>query len=182
MRKFLAGFLVGDCAPLNLALQPLLLFGFRFYVAFVFFKSGLTKVDDNYKITSSTIDLFKYDFKVPVLPPEVAAYMATYAELILPILLVLGFLSRPAALGLFILNAVAALSLAQTDFASAAGHWQHIVWGVMLAVIFAFGPGRVSIDRWISDKLSDEDNNFFVTIIMIAVLGAIGYFLATKYL
>ncbi|MEE9325781.1 MAG: DoxX family protein [Cocleimonas sp.] len=182
MRKFLAGFLVGDCAPLNLALQPLLLFGFRFYVAYVFFKSGLTKVDDNFKITSSTIDLFKYDFKVPVLPPEIAAYLATYAELILPVLLVLGFLSRPAALGLFILNAVAAFSLAQTDFASAAGHWQHVVWGVMLAVVFAFGPGRVSIDRWISDKLSDEDNNFFVTVIMIAILGAIGYFLATKYL
>jgi putative oxidoreductase len=179
MRKFLAGFLVGDCAPLNLALQPLLLFGFRFYVAFVFFKSGLTKVGDNFQVTSSTMELFKYEYNVPVLPPEIAAYMATYAELLLPILLIVGFLTRPAAIGLFILNFVAAISYPDI---STAGYLYHVIWGVMLAVIFAFGPGRVSIDRWISDKLSDEDNNFFVTIIMIAVLGAIGYFLATKYL
>lgn len=182
MRTFLASFLFGDCGISSKIVQPLLLFGFRFYVAFVFFKSGLTKVDDNFKITSSTIDLFKYDFKVPVLPPEIAAYLATYAELILPVLLVLGFFTRPAALGLFILNVVATISLAQTDFASAAGHWQHVVWGVMLAILFAFGPGRVSIDRWITDKLSDEDNNLFLTVIMIAVLGAIGYFLATQFL
>jgi len=182
MKCFLAGFLFGDCGIASKILQPLLLFGFRFYVAYVFFKSGLSKVDDKFQITSSTIDLFKYEFNVPVIPPEIAAYLATYAELILPIFLVLGFLTRPAAIGLFILNVVAAISLAQTDFASAAGHWQHVLWGSMLAVLIAFGAGRVSIDSWISDKLADEDNNFFITLIMIGVLSAIGYFLAITYL
>ena len=154
MKKFLAGFLIGDCAPLNLFLKPVLLLGFRLYVAYVFFKSGLTKVGDDYMVTSSTLDLFKYEY-MPYVSESLAtmgAYLATYAELILPVLLVIGFLTRPAALGLFILNAVAAYSLAQTDFASAAGHWQHIAWGIMLAVIFTFGPGALSIDKWISNK------------------------------
>ena len=154
MKKFLAGFLIGECAPLNLFLKPFMLLGFRFYVAYVFFKSGLTKVDDSYQLTAGTIDLFKYEY-MPYLSESLAtigAYLATYAELVLPILLIIGFLSRPAALALFILNAVAAYSLSQTDFASAAGHWQHIVWGTMLAVVFAFGPGALSIDKWISNK------------------------------
>jgi putative oxidoreductase len=182
MKNFLAGFLIGECWPMNVVVKPLLTFGFRFYVAYVFFKSGLTKVDSNFQVTSTTIDLFKYDYKVPLLPPELAANLATYAELILPVLLVLGFIARPAALALFILNAVAAFSLAQTDFASAAGHWQHVVWGTMLAVIFAFGPGKISIDQWISDQLYDKEANLLVTIISIAVLSAVMYFGLSTYL
>ena len=154
MKNFLAGFLIGDCAPMNLFLKPFLLLGFRLYVAYVFFKSGLTKVDDSFMVTSSTIDLFKYEY-MPYLSESLAttsAYLATYAELIIPVLLVLGFLTRPASLALFILNAVAAYSLAQTDFASAAGHWQHVTWGVIIAVLFTFGPGAISIDKWLSNK------------------------------
>ena len=154
MKKFLAGFLMGECAPLNLFLKPAMLLGFRLYIAYVFIMSGLTKVDNSFKVTSGTIDLFKYEY-MPYLSESIAtfsAYLASYAELILPILLIIGLFSRPAALALFILNAVAAYSLSQTDFASAAGHWQHITWGTMLAVIFAFGPGTLSIDKWLSNK------------------------------
>lgn len=182
MKNFFAGFLVGDCLPINMVVRPILLFGFRFYVAFVFLKSGLTKVDSSFKVTQSTIDLFAYEYNVPFLSPELAAYMAAYAELILPILLILGFFARPAALGLFILNAVAAISLAQTDFASAAGHWQHVVWGTMLASVFAFGPGKASVDQWISDKIFGERTNLVATLASIGVLSGIGYFLATKFL
>jgi len=148
MKKFLAGFLMGNCAPLDLALKPLLLLGFRFYVAYDFFLSGKQKVSS----WSTTVDLFAYEYNVPLLSPEIAAYLATGAELLLPVLLVFGFISRPAALGLFVLNVVAAMALAQTDFASAAGHWQHMLWGTMLAVLFAFGPGALSIDKLISNK------------------------------
>jgi len=154
MKKFLAGFLMGDCAPLNLFLKPVLLLGFRLYLAYVFFKSGLTKVDDSFMVTSSTLDLFKYEY-MPFLSESLAtvsAYVASYAELGLSLLLVIGLFSRPAALALFILNAVAAYSLSQTDFASAAGQWQHITWGVIIAVIFTFGPGALSIDKWLSNK------------------------------
>jgi len=148
MKKFLAGFLMGNCAPLDLALKPLLLLGFRFYVAYDFFLSGKQKMSS----WSTTVDLFAYEYNVPLLSPEMAAYLATGAELLLPVLLVFGFITRPAALGLFILNVVAAMALAQTDFASAAGHWQHMLWGTMLAVIFAFGPGALSIDKLTSNK------------------------------
>ena len=139
---------MGNCAPLDLALKPLLLLGFRFYVAYDFFLSGKQKMSS----WSTTVDLFAYEYNVPLLSPEMAAYLATGAELLLPVLLVFGFITRPAALGLFILNVVAAMALAQTDFASAAGHWQHMLWGTMLAVIFAFGPGALSIDKLISNK------------------------------
>ena len=152
MKKFLAGFLMGNCAPLDLALKPLLLLGFRFYVAYDFFLSGKQKLSS----WSTTVDLFAYEYNVPLLSPEIAAYLATGAELLLPVLLVFGFITRPAALGLFVLNVVAAMALAQTDFASAAGHWQHMLWGTMLAVIFAFGPGALSIDKLISNKLKNS--------------------------
>ncbi len=159
MKRFLAGFLIGDCAPLNLFLKPVMLLGFRLYVAYVFFKSGLTKVGSDYMLTSSTIDLFKYEY-MPYASESLAtigAYLATYAELVLPVLLVIGFLTRPAALGLFILNAVAAYYIISVaDDYSAAGEWQHITWGVMLAVIFAFGPGGLSIDKLISNKWRDS--------------------------
>lgn len=148
MKKFLSGFLMGNCAPLDWVLKPLLLLGFRFYVAYDFFLSGKQKLSS----WSTTVDLFAYEYNVPLLSPEMAAYLATGAELLLPVLLVFGFITRPAALGLFILNVVAAMALAQTDFASAAGHWQHMLWGAMLATIFAFGPGALSIDKLISNK------------------------------
>lgn len=157
MKKFLAGFLIGDCAPLNLFLKPVMLLGFRLYVAYVFFKSGLTKVGSDFKVTSSTIDLFKYEY-MPYLSEELAttaAYLASYAELVLPVLLVIGFLSRPAALALFILNAVAAhsfLGMSEHNWLGHSGDWQHILWGTIIAVVFAFGPGSLSIDKWISNK------------------------------
>ncbi|HIO91971.1 MAG TPA: DoxX family protein [Leucothrix mucor] len=145
MKKFLAGFLMGDCAPMDLVIKPFLLLGFRLYVAQVFFMSGLTKI----KTWSSTLSLFEYEYNVPILPPQIAAYMATAGELILPVALVLGLFNRPAALGLFILNFVAAI--AYPDI-SAAGMKDHIIWGTMLAVLFAFGPGTISIDKILSNR------------------------------
>ena len=145
MKKFLSGFLMWNCAPLDLAVKPLLLLGFRLYVAQVFFMSGLTKIQS----WSSTLSLFEYEYNVPIIPPEIAAYMATAGELVLPVMLVLGFFSRPAALGLFILNVVAAISYPDI---SAAGMNDHIIWGTMLAVVFAFGPGTLSIDKILSNR------------------------------
>jgi len=196
MKQFLAEFLFGECIVSRKLLQPIINFGFRFYVAYVFFKSGLTKVvnpwsfdkpfkdilSSDYSVSSTTKDLFAYEFNVPLLPPDVAAYLATYAELILPIFLVLGFFTRPAAIALFILNAVATWSLAQTDFASAVGHWQHILWGTILAFVIAYGPSKVSIDSWIQDNWKGNDTNLVMKLIMIAVFSAIGYFLLNKYL
>jgi putative oxidoreductase len=147
----LAGFLMADCWPLDSLLKPLTLFAFRLYVAWMFFESGLVKIQSWF----STISLFESEYKVPLLSPEVAAYLATGAELILPVMLVLGVLTRPAALGLFILNIVAVISYSYLwTVAGAGGFWQHVTWGTMLWVIFVFGPGRWAFDYWWSQRLS----------------------------
>lgn len=121
-------------------LAPGFLVVLRFYVATVFFKSGLTKVAD----FSSTIALFENEYKVPVIPPTLAAYSGTAAELVLPVLFALGLFSRPVALAFFIFNAVAVVSYPDI---SDAGIKDHLLWGTMMLVVLFFGAGRLSVDR-----------------------------------
>jgi putative oxidoreductase len=124
------------------ALQPLAQLAARLYVAKVFFLSGLTKLRD----WDITIALFTDEYHVPLLPPEVAALLGTAGELVLPVLLVLGLGGRFAALGLFVVNAVAAISL--SEIADAALQ-QHVFWGSLLVGLVLWGPGRWSIDHWL---------------------------------
>lgn len=112
----------------------------RAYVAQVFFLSGLTKVRD----WDTTLLLFTEEYQVPLLPPELAAWMGTAGELALPVLLLLGLGGRFAALGLSVVNVVAVFSL--SDIAPAALQ-QHITWGVLLAVLVLYGVGRWSLDH-----------------------------------
>lgn len=125
----------------------------RLYLLKVFFQSGLTKIQS----WQSTIDLFAYEYSVPLLPPEIAAYMATAGELVLPVLILLGLMTRPAAIGLFILNAVAAYAYALTDFYNFIGMLDHILWGVMILVYVLYGPSPLSIDNLLSKKSSDSE-------------------------
>jgi len=138
-------------AVLN-ALQPAAQLLARLYVAQVFFLSGLTKLRD----WDSTVALFMDEYHVPLLNPTIAAYLGTTAEVCLPLLLVLGLGGRFAAAGLFILNAVAVVSL--MDVAPAAFQ-QHMFWGSLLAGLLLWGPGRWSIDRftapWLRAHLCD---------------------------
>ncbi|MEH6457165.1 MAG: DoxX family protein [Cocleimonas sp.] len=182
MSSFVANILMGDCSLSRKILQPVLNFGLRFYVAFVFFKSGLGKVDDKFQVTDTTKDLFAENFQVPLLSSDVAAYLASYAELILPILLVLGILTRPAAFALFILNAVASYSLIVADWSSPAAQLYHVLWGTMLAVVFVYGPSKVSIDSWIASIFRGRDSSLLFKLVSIIVLSGIGYFLLNKYL
>ncbi len=124
----------------------------RLYLLKVFFQSGLTKIQS----WQSTIDLFAYEYSVPLLPPEVAAYMATAGELILPVLILFGLMTRPAAIGLFILNAVAAYAYALTDFYNFTGMLDHILWGAMILVYVLYGPSPLSIDNLLSKKSADS--------------------------
>ncbi|MFK5894880.1 MAG: DoxX family protein [Pseudomonadota bacterium] len=126
-------------------LSPLLDLALRIWVAKVFFMSGLTKIQS----WDTTIMLFQYEYNVPILSPTIAAYMGTAAELTLPILLLAGFFSRPTALALFVFNIVAAISYADI---SPAGINDHIMWGVMLAVTFFHGAGKISADHWLCQK------------------------------
>jgi putative oxidoreductase len=127
------------------ALQPLALLAARLYVARVFFLSGLTKIRD----WDTTLALFSDEYHVPLLPPELAAYAGTAGELVLPVLLALGLAGRFSAMGLFVLNIVAALSL--VDIAEAALQ-QHVFWGSLLAGLILWGPGKWSVDHVIAAR------------------------------
>lgn len=122
--------------------QPLALLAARIYVGWAFFASGLTKLND----WDSTLFLFEEEYNVPVLPFELAAYLGTAGELILPILLVLGLMTRFAALGLFFVNIVAVISLADIP---ALAYAEHVLWGVLLAQVVIFSGGFLTVDRLI---------------------------------
>jgi putative oxidoreductase len=124
------------------SLQALAALLARGYVAEAFFKSGLTKLRD----WDITLALFQDEYKVPLLPPEVAAVMGTGGELVLPVLLLLGLGGRFGALGLSVMNGVAVLSLAEI---APAAFQQHITWGVLLAGLAVFGSGRWTLDNWL---------------------------------
>ena len=121
--------------------QPLAQLIARLYIGKVFFLSGLTKLRD----WDTTLALFSDEYHVPVLPPQVAAVLGTTGETLLPVLLVLGFGGRFAALGLFVLNFVAANSL--SDIAPAALQ-QHVFWGSLIAGLALWGPGKWSLENW----------------------------------
>lgn len=124
------------------ALQPLAALLARLYVAHVFFLSGLTKLRD----WGTTVALFTDEYKVPLLSPAAAAFMGTAGELILPVLLVVGLAGRFSALGLFVVNIVAVISL--SDIAPAAMQ-AHILWGTLLAALAIYGLGPWSLDKWL---------------------------------
>lgn len=144
-----AGRLVGavDASLRGLALlAPVLDFGIRLFVASVFFKAGLTKIAS----WSTTLALFEFEYAVPLLPPALAAYLATAAELVLPVLLVLGLGTRLAALALFVFNIVAVISYPDL---SEIGLKDHQYWGLLLLVTLIHGPGRLSLDHLIRQRL-----------------------------
>lgn len=120
---------------------------FRLLMAQVFWAAGMSKIAS----WSTTLDLFAYEYEVPVISPVIAAYMATGAELLFPIMLVVGLGTRFAAGGLFVLNAVAAISYPDI---SPAGINDHYFWGAMLLTVFFYGPGKLSLDHFVAKKLS----------------------------
>ena len=127
------------------ALQPLAAMLARLYLAQVFFLSGLTKLRD----WGTTVALFTDEFHVPLLSPQVAAALGTAGELALPVLLVLGLGGRLSALGLFVVNFVAVISLSEI---APAALQQHVFWGSLLAALAIFGLGPWSFDRWLAPR------------------------------
>lgn len=121
----------------------LLLLALRVYLGLVFFKAGLTKIAD----WDSTLALFQDEYQVPILSPELAAVFGTAGELVLPLLLWSGFLTRPAALGLFFVNVMAVISYPLLlTFDCPAALNDHRYWGILLLVLMIFGPGRLAAD------------------------------------
>ena len=112
----------------------------RFAIASVFWRSGQTKVQ-GFHIREETFDLFREEYKVPLLPPDVAAYMSTAAEHVFPVLLVVGLASRLSATGLLFMTMVIQL------FVYPSGWPDHILWIAILLTIIARGPGAISLDQ-----------------------------------
>lgn len=142
--KAIASFVAGGIHVVNQA-QDGLAVVFRLAMAQVFWAAGMSKIAS----WSSTLDLFAYEYAVPLIPSTLAAYMATGAELLFPVLLVVGLGTRVAAGGLFILNAVAAISYPDI---SPAGINDHYFWGAVLLSLFFYGPGRLSLDHFVARK------------------------------
>ncbi|MBK5928061.1 DoxX family protein [Rhodobaculum claviforme] len=112
----------------------------RVFPAMVFWQSARTKVE-GFSIKEQTFFLFEHVYALPLIPPAWAAVLATIAEHILPVLLVLGLMSRLSALGLLIMTAVIQIFVFP-------GAWvTHGLWAVALLVVVAQGPGRLSLDH-----------------------------------
>jgi putative oxidoreductase len=123
------------CIPLS-AIQ----LAARLGIAGTFFKSGLTKIDSDWQVTDLAITLFREEYRVPLLPPELAANLGAFTELSMPILLAAGFLSRLAALPLLGMTLVIQLFVYPSAWDT------HAMWAALLLLIIARGPGVVSID------------------------------------
>ena len=119
--------------------SPVAFLFLRIWVSWQFFKSGLTKLP-----IENAIVLFENEYHVPLLPPTLAAYLGTTAELALPVLLTLGLAGRFSALGLFILNGIAYMSYAEASLND------HLPWGLVLLLFVLNGPGKLSSDYLIS--------------------------------
>jgi putative oxidoreductase len=126
-------------------LAPLGDLAIRLWVANVFWKSGLTKIQS----MDATLMLFTYEYQVPWLTPEVAAYLSTGVELMFPVLLALGLAGRFSALVLFAFNLLAVVSYPTLN---PAGLEAHQAWGIMLLMPLLHGPGKLSIDHLIARK------------------------------
>lgn len=128
--------------------QSLALLAARLYVSWVFLVSGYLK----WSAWESTLSLFEEEYRVPLLTPPVAAVLGTAGELLFPVLLIVGWLSRLGALGLTGVNVLAVVSyyhvLGGEGFEAALG--QHWLWGVLIAAAAVFGPGKISMDHWLN--------------------------------
>jgi putative oxidoreductase len=111
----------------------------RLSIGTVFLRSGLLKIDG--WADGTTLALFREEYRLPLLSPEVAAWLATAAELSLPLLLFLGLLTRPAALLLL------GMALVIQTFVYPNAFDTHGTWAVALLYLAKFGPGSIALDR-----------------------------------
>nr|WP_233556495.1 DoxX family protein [Noviherbaspirillum sedimenti] len=113
----------------------------RAAVAAIFFLSGRTKVDGWLTVSDSAYALFREEYRVPLLAPELAAHMATYAEHLFPLLLALGLLTRISALALLGMTAVIQIFVYPDAWPT------HLSWAGLLLYLAARGGGPLSLDR-----------------------------------
>jgi putative oxidoreductase len=130
--------------------QSLPLLALRVALAVPFYKSGLTKWDGFLQLSGGAEFLFASEFKLHIFGqqypypfPIMAAYSAGIAEIVLPVLLVLGLFTRFAALGLLVMTAIIQITVPEgwANF--------HLPWAAMALALVVFGPGRIAFDAWL---------------------------------
>jgi len=118
----------------------------RIGIAATFFLSGRTKVSGFLTLKPSTYELFRTDYALPLIPPQLAAHLATYAEHGFPLLLVLGLFTRFAASGLLFMTLVIEVFVYPDAWPI------HLTWAGLLLLIMARGAGKLSLDNLLNLK------------------------------
>jgi putative oxidoreductase len=131
----------------------------RFSIAAVFWKSGQTKVEGLAidfingefqfgwpHLSDSALALFKEEYRLPLLPPELSAYMAATSEHVFSVLILLGIATRFSAAALL------GMTLVIEIFVYPDAYPTHGVWAAVLLYLMAKGPGKISLDHWIARR------------------------------
>lgn len=126
------GLMIGD---------SLLVLVARLSIAAIFFMSGRTKVSGFLTVTPSTYELFRTEYSLPFISPELAAHLATYSEHLFPLLLVLGLFTRLSAFALLGMTFVIQVFVYPDAWPT------HCSWAGLLLLIVARGGGAMSLDR-----------------------------------
>ncbi|MDI1245848.1 MAG: DoxX family protein [Rhodoferax sp.] len=139
--------------------NTLLAFVARFSIAAVFWKSGQTKVQGIEidlvnreftlgwpRLSDSVVDLFRDEYRLPVIPPEIAATMAAFAEHFFPVLILLGIATRLSALALL------GMTITIQLFVYPDAYPTHGTWAAVLLYLMVHGPGKLSLDHWIARR------------------------------
>lgn len=113
----------------------------RISVAAIFLLSGRTKVEGFLTVTPSTYELFRSEYNLPLISPELAAHLAAYAEHLFPLLLILGLCTRLSALALLLMTGVIQVFVYPDAWPT------HLSWAVLLLFIVGRGAGVLSLDR-----------------------------------
>jgi len=134
----------------------------RFSIAAVFWLSGQTKVQgftlnivsgqfsiDNPRLSDSVVDLFRDEYRLPIVPPEILAPMAAFAEHLFPALILIGLATRFSALALLGMTATIQI------FVYPDAYPLHGVWATVLLYLAARGPGSISLDALIARRCSE---------------------------
>ena len=131
--------LIASCERAFRSASALLLVA-RLGIAGIFFMSGRTKVDGIIHISDSAYELFRSEYALPLIPPDVAAVAATWSEHIFPILLVLGLFTRVSALALFMMTMTIQLFVYPDAWPT------HLSWVAILLPLIFRGGGAWSAD------------------------------------
>ncbi len=115
----------------------------RVSIAGVFWRSGQTKVE-GFHVTQSAIELFRHEYRLPLIDPVIGAHLAAFAEHFFPLLIVLGLATRFSALALLGMTLIIEIFVYPDAWPT------HGTWAACFLILMVRGPGLVSLDHLIA--------------------------------